>query len=238
MDARFLAGASVLKSAVGPLTLWGRKKINKRCYFSRGGAAMKMNIRLVPAVCFLLYACGSGASLEGVYSGENTGFLDQIEFRGNNKAELTFMGMTKEGTYEVEGDRVKINNAGEVTVLRIDEAGCLDGGGILGKYCKVGAAPAARSSEPAATKPAGKSKGLVGNRYTAGPAGDQVTFEFLDERTVSMSAEGNTEQLKYSTKGSKVVIEAIDGQKLTLEQRGDDLEGGPDGMIIVFKKSN
>jgi hypothetical protein len=79
-----------------------------------------------------LVACGSGSSLDGVYSGENTGFLDKIEFVGGDKVELTFMGMTKEATYVVEDRKVKINQAGEVTVLRIDDAGCLDGGGIIG----------------------------------------------------------------------------------------------------------
>jgi hypothetical protein len=188
----------------------------------------------------VLAACGSGNSLEGVYSGENTGFLDKIEFVGADKAELTFMGMTKEATYVVEDGKVKINNAGEVTVLRIDDAGCLDGGGILGKYCKGDAKPAA-AAKPAASKPAASapaSNGLIGNRYAAGPKSDQMIVEFIDDSTVRMTVSGDVESLKYTSKGEKVVIQGPDGNKLTMAKRGADLEGDFDGTLIVFKKNN
>ncbi len=192
------------------------------------------------SVVMVLVACGSGSSLEGVYSGENTGFLDKIEFVSADKAELTFMGMTKEATYVVEDGKVKINNAGEVTVLRIDDAGCLDGGGILGKYCKGDAKPAA-AAKAAASTPAAKapsSNGLVGNRYAAGPKGDQMIVEFLDDSTVRMTVSGDVESLRYTAKGEKVVIEGVDGNKLTMAKRGADLEGDFDGTLIVFRKTN
>jgi len=84
----------------------------------------------------LLAACG--AKVSGVYSGKNTGMLDQIEFRDDGKVELTFMGSVQEGRYVVEDGRVKISHAGGGTqVFRIDDKGCLDGGGMLGRYCKV-----------------------------------------------------------------------------------------------------
>ena len=188
----------------------------------------------------ILVGCGSGSSLDGVYSGENTGFLDKIEFVGGDKAELTFMGMTKEATYVVEDRKVKINQAGEVTILRIDDAGCLDGGGIIGKYCKGDAQPA-MAAKPAESKPAAQvpaANGLVGNRYAAGPKGDQMIVEFLDGSTVRMTVSGNAESLKYTTKGEKVVIRGADGNKLTMAKRGADLEGDFDGTLIVFKKSN
>ncbi len=89
------------------------------------------------AIASSLFALACGPSIEGVYSGEDTGFLQKIEFRGDNKVELTFMGMTREGTYEIEDDRVKINNGGEISILKIADDGCLEGGGILGRYCKV-----------------------------------------------------------------------------------------------------
>ena len=192
------------------------------------------------SVVMVLAACGSGSSLDGVYSGENTGFLDKIEFVGGDKAELTFMGMTKEATYVVEEGKVKINQAGEITVLRIDDAGCLDGGGILGKYCKGDAQPTA-AARPAASKPPAQvpaSTGLVGNRYAAGPKGDQMIVEFLDDSMVRMTVSGNGESLKYTTKGEKVVIQGADGSKLTMAKRGADLEGDFDGTLIVFKKIN
>lgn len=192
---------------------------------------------LVLAMCFFLASCGS--SVEGVYSGEDTGFLDQIELKSNHKAELTFMGMVKEGTYEVEDGRVKINNAGDISILRIDDAGCLDGGGILGKYCKGQAKSTSTNSTSKsedAKKPESAPGGLVGNRFAAGPTGDEMIVEFLDSSTVRMTVDGNSEKLKYVTKGDKVVISGMDGQNMTLAKRGVDLEGGPDGMIIVFKR--
>jgi len=192
-------------------------------------------------VAMVLVGCGSGSSLDGVYSGENTGFLDKIEFVGGDKAELTFMGMTKEATYVVEDRKVKIKQGDEVTILRIDDAGCLDGGGIIGKYCKGDAKPSVASNQRAASKPATPApttNGLVGNRYAAGPKSDQMIVEFVDDGTVRMTVSGNAESLKYTTKGDKVVIQGVDGSKLNMARRGADLEGDFDGAVIVFKKIN
>jgi hypothetical protein len=43
---------------------------------------------------------------------------------------------TGEGTYEIEGEQVKVTNNGETQLLTIDADGCLDGGRRIGKYCK------------------------------------------------------------------------------------------------------
>jgi hypothetical protein len=43
---------------------------------------------------------------------------------------------TGEGTYEIEGEKVKVTNNGETQLLTIDADGCLDGGRRIGKYCK------------------------------------------------------------------------------------------------------
>jgi hypothetical protein len=82
----------------------------------------------------LLAGCGS--PIQGTYSGRGTGFLDKMTFKSGGKVDLTFMGMTKEGTYEVDGKSVKITHGGETTILTLDDQGCLDGGGLIGKYCK------------------------------------------------------------------------------------------------------
>lgn len=186
------------------------------------------------ATLLSLFLAACGSSIEGVYSGKDTGFLDQIEIKGDHKVELMFMGMLKEGTYEIEGDRIKINNAGEINILRIDGDGCLDGGGILGRYCKGEgrSAPSSTSS----VKPAHGSPGLVGSRFAAGPAGDEWILEFLDDSVVRMVIDGDSEKLEYVTRGGDIIVRGMDGQELVLVPRGNDLEGGPDGMVMLFKK--
>lgn len=86
------------------------------------------------ASALLLAACGN--SLSGKYEGGDHGFLDSLNFTSGDKVELTFMGMTKEGTYSRDGKKVKITNGNDTQILTIDDNGCLDGGGMLGKYCK------------------------------------------------------------------------------------------------------
>lgn len=92
--------------------------------------------RLVATLAFAAAAAACGGGIEGIYSGKDTGFLDRLAFKSGGKVELTFMGMTKEGTYELEGDKVKITNGGETHIFTRLEDGCIDGGGILGKYCR------------------------------------------------------------------------------------------------------
>lgn len=82
-----------------------------------------------------LFAC-SGDSLHGTYMGDEGSFLEKITFTSSDKVELVFMGSTVEGTYEIEDNKVKINNSGEIQILTITDDGCLDGGGFIGKYCK------------------------------------------------------------------------------------------------------
>lgn len=79
-----------------------------------------------------LGACGSG--LSGTY-GEKGGV--NFEFHSNGKVDLDILGPVQEASYVVEGDKVKITNGQQGTmVLRIDANGCLDGGALMGKLCK------------------------------------------------------------------------------------------------------
>ncbi len=83
----------------------------------------------------LLFGC-FGNGLSGTYMGQNGAFLEKMTFISKDKVELTFMGATSEASYIKEGDKVKINNAGENQILTINDDGCLDGGGFIGMYCK------------------------------------------------------------------------------------------------------
>jgi hypothetical protein len=90
-----------------------------------------------------LFAClcvGCGGGLKGTYTpvGQTFGgmLISNVTFNAADKVEVTAMGMTHEGTYALDGKRVKITVSGDTTIMTIDEQGCLDAGGMIGKLCK------------------------------------------------------------------------------------------------------
>jgi hypothetical protein len=83
-----------------------------------------------------LAGCDGGSKLDGTYVGAPHAHFEKLTFKSEGKVELTFMGSTSEATYVVEGDKVKISAAGQTQIFTVDKQGCLDGGGIVGKYCK------------------------------------------------------------------------------------------------------
>ena len=87
------------------------------------------------SVTIMFFAsCGDG--LKGSYVGKGVPFKE-LKFSSSGKVELTtVMGTTTEATYEVDGDKVKISAAGQTQIFTKDKNGCLDGGGMIGKFCK------------------------------------------------------------------------------------------------------
>ena len=83
----------------------------------------------------LLSSCGSG--LEGTYVGDGNAFFDQLIFTSGNTVEIVFMGATKEAQYSIDGKKVRITNADETQIFTLNDENCLEGGGILGTYCKT-----------------------------------------------------------------------------------------------------
>lgn len=73
----------------------------------------------------VLAACG-GSTLSGKYRGTALIADIEMEFSGN-KVYVTSMGVIKEGTYTIEGDKVKILVEGETTILRLTPEGDLAG---------------------------------------------------------------------------------------------------------------
>ena len=81
-------------------------------------------------------ACGSG--IDGTYLSKGGGRIpsDKIVLKSGHKVEITAMGQTKAGNYELEDKKVKIIIAGDNVIFTIDDKGCLDGGTIVGTFCK------------------------------------------------------------------------------------------------------
>jgi hypothetical protein len=140
----------------------------------------------------LLGACGGGG-LQGTYSGEDaatgerTGFLDAINFKSGNKLEATFLGQTKQGTYSVEGKQVTLTVAGDDTpeLLTIMDDGCLEGQGILGRYCPAGRKAAAAPAVAKTGKKAAPIEGTYEARHAT--SGQGLRLDFHDDQTVSLT---------------------------------------------------
>ena len=98
---------------------------------------MKLFKILSIAIIFslLLFSC-LGSGLKGTYVVQNNAFFEKLTFKSGHKVDIVFMGTTSEIEYELDGNKVKITNAGQNQILTITDDGCLDGGGIVGKYCK------------------------------------------------------------------------------------------------------
>ncbi|MCK0147639.1 hypothetical protein MWU78_18435 [Arenibacter sp. F26102] len=79
---------------------------------------------------------GSCNRMKGTYVGADQSHFDKIVFTSKHTVELIFLGSVVEAEYEKVGGEVKINTAMGTQVLNIDTEGCLDGGFIMGKYCK------------------------------------------------------------------------------------------------------
>ena len=99
---------------------------------TRGHAAF------LPAVlaAVSMSACG-GTALEGTYTGQEGTIIDSLTFKSGGKVDVRLIGITHEGTYEIDGDTVTVIGAdGTRTPLTIASSGCLEGGGLVGTYCK------------------------------------------------------------------------------------------------------
>ena len=83
---------------------------------------------------FFITSCGG--KLNSTYSGNGEAFFDKLNFTSGSKVDIYFMGAAKGGSYEISGNKVKITVAGENQLFTIDDKGCLEGGGQIGKYCK------------------------------------------------------------------------------------------------------
>ena len=108
-------------------------KTNIRARYPKPTSMMALVAILIATVTLLV---GCGKKLSGTYTGEGVPFK-QLKFTSGNKVELTtLMDSVNEATYVVEGDKVKISAGGQTQIFTIDKDGCLNGGGMIGKFCK------------------------------------------------------------------------------------------------------
>ena len=180
---------------------------------------------------------GCGGGLNGTYTPSGDGFFEQLTFQSGGTVEITWMGMTKEGSYEVDGDRVKVTVGGDTQVLRIDGRGCVDGGGLIGRYCKGGS-----SVVQSDARSGGRSKSLAGTWETETPMGT-LTLEFRrgNEVRVSVAGAGGEPERRegsYESNGDRVIVRLPEEEPLELVRQGDVLEGPASfaGTVIRFRR--
>jgi hypothetical protein len=130
---------------------------------------------LVLTICMAAPLTAWSGKLEGDYEGTGNSFFEKLSFRSGGKVRVTFAGMTKVGTFEVEGEEVLITIGNETNVFTLDAQGCVVGGGLLGKYCKGGSAQkdgdkaaAGEGSDKNRAAPAGSQPATLSGIYKAG----------------------------------------------------------------------
>jgi len=208
---------------------------------------------LLVALAALLGNSAHAARLDGDYAAVGNSFFEKISFRSGGKVRITALGMTKVGTYEVDGKEVLITVGNETNVFTLDDKGCVVGGGILGKYCKGDAVAGAKpQTQPGAAgtaaKPVGqpttasaKSAPLSG-KYKAGDGKVNLVLDFKPQGKVRIvvggsKAPSDARNATYKLEGDKVSVSDPDGgPPLVLTRKGNVLEGGPEGeeMRMTF----
>jgi hypothetical protein len=187
------------------------------------------------------------AKLEGDYLGTGNSFFEKLTFKSGGKVRVTFAGMTKQGTYELDGNEVLITIGNETNVFNVDAQGCMVGGGFLGKYCKDGEGKKtaaktdkASASDKAGSAPSSKAAKLSG-RYKAGNPEMTVALDFKTEERVRITVSGRKAKTEstdatYKVAGDRVTISVPDGSPpLVLTRKGNVLEGAPEGETMKMK---
>lgn len=98
------------------------------------GDTMK-RIVFVAIACLGLLGCGQ--KLSGAYVPKGDAFFEKLEFVSGDAVNVTFMTQTVQGSYKLDGQQLVITVNGQQQVFTIDGEGCIDGGNMIGKYCKA-----------------------------------------------------------------------------------------------------
>ena len=89
----------------------------------------------VLSASLLFAACDGG--VKGTYVGGNDSLLGSLTFKDGGKVDVVLInGIGGEGTYEVDGDKVRVSANGQTNELTIGSDDCLHGQLMLGTLCK------------------------------------------------------------------------------------------------------
>jgi hypothetical protein len=91
-------------------------------------------------LCLSLAACGH--SLSGTYVPQGGGMgnglvMEKMVFGSGDEVTLSMMQQNIRASYKIEGKQLLLTLNGQSLVFEIDGKGCLDGGGLYGKFCKA-----------------------------------------------------------------------------------------------------
>jgi hypothetical protein len=192
-------------------------------------------------VAAALAACGcGGTTVEGRYVGQNDTIIDALTFKSGGRVDVELIGVTHEGTYEIDGNSVTVVAPnGTKTALTVASNGCLEGGGLVGTYCKDGSAPAAAA---ASTAGAG---GALAQTYETRTSEGRIRLEFGAGQKVQLTmtphdagGSGMPDRLSfdvdYEVDGDDITLNLPGSERLLLTRSGDGLEGTMNGETVRF----
>ena len=198
----------------------------------------------LPVTCVIaaLAVTGCGTDVKGTYVGGNDSLLGSLTFKDGGKVDVVLInGIGGEGTYEVDGDKVRVTANGQTNELTIGSDDCLHGPIMMGTLCKgENKTPASSVSNSPPVRIGG---GLAGSTFeSVAEGGGRLAFQFTDGQNVkvSMLAPGQPEGTgaavgTYSTKGNQVVI-SIEGSPETFTLNGNTLVGNFAGEQVTFTR--
>ncbi len=176
----------------------------------------------VAAALSLALLAGCGGGLSGTYLGAGE---DKLEFRGDKVYVSIWPAPTLEGEYEVDGDRVLLQVAGQTLVLTHD-GDKITGGPFGQTFTKAGRG---RSQDRVAD---------VSGTWHAEDGVDTVVLEFRGESRVELTLAGDQEVIagEYRVEGEHVTIDVPGGAPIRLSRREGALEGTLMGFPLRFTR--
>ena len=93
------------------------------------------------AILACLLAAGCSHGLSGTYLPKGGGMgnglvMSKLEFINGSEVNISMMEQTVRANYKIDGKQVLLTVNGQSEVFTLDDAGCLDGGNLFGKFCK------------------------------------------------------------------------------------------------------
>jgi hypothetical protein len=116
--------------------MFARRQLN----FQSQEIEMKIKpIAIAILACLLAAGCSRG--LSGTYLPKGGGMgnglvMSKLEFINGSEVNISMMEQTVRASYKIDGKQVLLIVNGQQEVFNLDDAGCLDGGNLFGKFCK------------------------------------------------------------------------------------------------------